>query len=414
MMPMPYLSPNNPMGFTTQAIDRLNDYLINKAIKIDSDFYKEYLNIIRKISIKDAKQLIHIYRSWANKPVNFDYQSEDDILIELTTIVSQLQNPTFQLQELFRAKIDYLLPPAIHQWLEDDLSAMLFFVQTMPTTLNSKACIGGDEFKTAFMNFIQFHVIQSNGWETSVFPITFMNEFDKLHWKNQFENYKKWYLSIVTPRKKFNWLDKCDDQQLDNLIDDLTKKGLIILQGVFYPKTKDDKISLIIASLNAILKDDVYQEEFVTSIVQTSYDFSKDYYFLSPVGNYLLLSQLDVSLLGLSKDEYFAIGLDLSYAHRTDIAIYIELEGQHQVYGIPHTKKTLVREGRDTHITRLYNASRQKNDRKSKSIAKEERTVTILRKNMEKLEELAKSQSMTMNQFTNKLIEVAYDSKNSQ
>lgn len=405
-------------GFSQSCIDKMNNYLTSRVILIDSTFYKEYLKLLENLSINDAKQLIHIYKRWNNQPLNFYYQSEDDILINLTTIVSSLQNPTYQLQELFKAKIQFLLPTDLHKWIENDLSAMLFFVAIISNSLTNKAFLGGEEFKSYFMNFIQFNVIQHIDGITKYTPIEFTNSFDLQYWMNEYEEYKRWYLSEITPESSYKWLKKCEDEQLDSLIANLSEKELLILKGIFYPQTKEDKIALLIASLNAISKMPKIECK------KLSYDIMHPVTFRETTRAYArwykgyLIFEEGLFDIEFDKDEYEGIGI---LANQCDFNLvpfdgYSNLRWNAGKYEnsviVGKYQDEVVLKERQYFINQLKNTARKKKARAIETISKEERTVSIMKKNMPKLEELAQSQNMTLNQLTNKLIEVEYESKN--
>ena len=398
-------------GFSQSCIDKMNNYFTSKVILIDSTFYKEYLNIIKSISVQDAKQLIHIYKFRLNQPVNFYYRSDEDILMELTTIVGEFQNPNYQLQELFKAKIQYMLPISLHQWIENDLSAMLFFVEKLPNSLTNKAFLGGEEFKSYFMNFIQFNVIQHMDGITTYTPIEFTNSFDLQYWMNEYEEYKRWYLSEITPESSYKWLKKCEDEQLDSLLDNLAQKKLLILHDVFYPQTSEDKVALLIASINCVPINETIRHKklFPNEPIQLTIENIQVFRVTTYDGFFLF--EEDIFKMNFDKEKYKGIGVPIDNNSLTD---NLELEaGCYEAAMVGKLDKEIIMQGREYFINQLKNTVRKQKARAIEVVSKEERTVSIMKKNMPKLEELAQSQNMTLNQFTNKLIEVAYESKNS-
>lgn len=397
-------------GFSQGCIDKINNYLTSKVILIDSTFYKEYLNIIKSISVQDAKQLIYIYKFRLDKPVNFYYRSDEDILMELTTIVGELQNPNYQLQELFKAKIQYMLPISLHQWIENDLSAMLFFVEKLPNSLTNKAFIGGEELKSYFMNFIQFNVIKRNNEIISFTPIQFADSFDLTYWIGEYENYKKWYSSVITPKKSYKWLEKCEDEQLDSLLDNLAQKKLLILHDVFYPQTSEDKVALLIASINCVPINETirYKKLFPDEPIQLTIENKK--IFIGTTYDGFFMFEEDTFNINFDKEKYKGIGLLIgNYSPTFELTMDA---GNYEGARVGKLDKEIITQGREYFINQLKNTVRKQKARAIEVVSKEERTVSILKKNMPKLEELAQSQKMTLNQLTNKLIEVAYESKN--
>ena len=397
-------------GFSQSCIDKMNNYVTSKVILIDSTFYKEYLNFIKGMSVQDAKQLIYIYKFRLNQPVNFYYRSDEDILMELTTIVGELQNPNYQLQELFKAKIQYMLPISLHQWIENDLSAMLFFVEKALNSLTNKAFRGGEELKSYFMNFIQFNVIQHMDGLTTYTPIEFTNSFNLTRWIGEYEKYKKWYSSVITPKKSYKWLEKCEDEQLDSLLDNLAQKKLLILHDVFYPQTSEDKVALLIASINCVPINETicYKKLFPDEPIQLTIESKK--FFKGKTYDGCFIFEEDIFNINFDKEKYKGIGLRTGNYSPT---FELQLDaGYYDGAMVGKLDKEIIMQGREYFINQLKNTVRKQKARAIEVVSKEERTVSILKKNMPKLEELAQAQKMTLNQLTNKLIEVAYESKN--
>lgn len=341
-------------GFSPQVLEKFNQHMIDRLLWTDNRFHKEFMRFIDNSSINDTKQIIHIYNRQYGKQVDFTYKSEYDILIELSTIVKSMAQPVEELQALFHDKINCLLPVDTHSWIMEDLDAILFFLHATPANpLNNRAFKGGREIIAAFENFIQFYVVD-HGWndgQVRCLPIEFANPLNKGYFLSCFEQYKKWYLGNITPRKEFKWLEKCSDSQLDSLIDNLERNNLRILKGVFHPVTTSDKISLIIASLNSILSLE-------------------------------------------DRDEWVYPDIDKCQK------LYREFSGHYTL----STPSKVVHKGRNSYIKQFYEASGQKRHRDSQSVSEEERTIKILKKNMPILEKLAKKARQSKDKFINDLI----------
>lgn len=403
-------------GFSPQIVERLNQHMMEKWLQIDNKFYKEFMKIVDNSSINDAKQIIHIYNCQLGKQVDFSYKSEYDILVELSTMVKSMTQPVEQLQALFHCKTDYLLPVGTHSWIVEDLDAILFFLNaTSENLLKNMAFKGGREIIAAFENFIQFHVVD-HGWndgQFKCFPIEFMHPFNKKYFLYCFEQYKKWYLSHITPRKEFKWLEKCSDSQLDSLIDNLEKNNLRILKGTFHPVTMSDKISLIIASLNSVspLED---RNEWVYPDINECHSFHREFSGCYTLSTPSQISYQDWVLANEAASymhkkeqlhELTAIhreGLSAEVLTGIDTNLSIDLSRSYRTLVIP--LKKIVHKGRNSYIKQFYEASRQKRRRDSQSVSEEERTIKILKKNMPILEKLAKNAGQSKDKFINDLI----------
>lgn len=407
-------------SFSPQILERFNSKLADKILWIDDKFHKEFMRLIDNSSTNDAKQIIHIHNKKAGMACNFDYKSEYDILLELQTIVCSMTNPTKYLLELFQIKSTHLLPVGTYSWIAEDLDAILFFLNITPDTpLMGRAFKGGSELMLAFINFIQFHTIDS-GWTDSFngyiryIPIEFASAINlEQHFQN-LEGYKTWYLNQITPRKEFKWLEKCNETQLDSLIENLEKNNLRILKGVFHPVTTQDKISLIISSLNSVRHlEDIHQ--YSSSRPEECMVFQLPYKSQCELmyhGDWVVLKNFDKNLLNenLNLESYAGVGMpasllpsDLLNTISTNGSITLDIHTGIQLYAIPSLIKTTLK-GRNSYYKQFYDASRQKRHRDSQSPSKEECSVKILKKNMPILEKLAQAEGLSKDKYINKLI----------
>lgn len=404
-------------SFSPQTLERFKSQLADKILWIDDKFHKEFMRLIDNSSINDAKQIIHIHNKKVGIACNFDYKSEYDILVELQTIVCSMTNPTKDLLELFQTKSTHLLPVGTYSWIAEDLDAILFFLNRMPgNPIVGRAFRGGKELISAFINFIQFHTIDNRCADGFIryIPINFATPFDLEYYSLSFEEYKKWYLNHITPRKEFRWLEKCNDMQLDSLIENLEKNNLRILKGVFHPVTTQDKISLIISSLNSVRHlEDIHQ--YSSSRPEECMVFQLPYKSQCELmyhGDWVVLKNFDKNLLNenLNLESYAGVGIpasllpsDLLNAISTNGSITLGINTDTQLYAIPSLIKTTLK-GRNSYFKQFYDASRQKRHRDSQSPSKEECSVKILKKNMPILEKLAQAEGLSKDKYINKLI----------
>ncbi|OOS26149.1 hypothetical protein B0681_03140 [Moraxella porci DSM 25326] len=402
-------------SFSPQILERFKSQYANKILWIDDKFHKTFMRLIDNSSINDAKQIIYIHNSRKGKIFNFDYKSEYDILVELQSIVCSLSNPTKDLQELFFFKSVCLLPVGTYSWIAEDLDAILFFLNRMPgNPIVGRAFRGGKELISAFINFIQFHTIDNRCADGFIryIPINFATPFDLEYYSLSFEEYKKWYLNHITPRKEFRWLEKCNDMQLDSLIENLEKNNLRILKGVFHPVTTQDKISLIISSINSVdwVDDQCHYSPSQISECSIIECLVSGTYNLSYLDGWIILNNLDKNILSenINPDKYMWVGIRPEEVPESfqDTAMQNGsrfIECILTLYAIPAIK-TVIHKGRDSYIKQLYDASRQKRHRDSQSLSKEECLVKILKKNMPILEKLAQAEGLSKDKYINKLI----------
>lgn len=260
----------NP-GFSESSLRKIESHNVGMAITQDKDFYKYYLNIIRTFSINDAKQLIYIYRLYEGLFPNFDFLTEEDVLIELNTIVQNMPTPSKNLGKLLSFRSDSLLPTGTHQWIYKNSIAMLVYAHMLPSELLTKVFYGLDELKDAFENMINFSIPEEDIISGQVVfrKIDFGKPINKNKIIYEFNKLKGHYLQNEIPKNKLKKIYEATDDQLDAILESLDKKGLRILKERFFAINRVDKLNLVIASLNSIPKEGIFEER---AVVEDKYE----------------------------------------------------------------------------------------------------------------------------------------------
>ena len=297
----------------------------------------------------------------------------------------------------------------LHDWIKDDLSAMLYYTANVGNDLFFEGSFyGGDEFSKAFMDLIQLSYFTMNlqHQRLGLTKINFSQGYDKILAIKEFNNFRHQYLINRLKPSKLKWLNDCSDEMLDKLLEDLDEDNNLILKGVFLPKTRDDKLCLIQASLNDLPIEDWYISRKINDIT-TSIRLLEGTYRVD-INNGVI--NFGDDQINFNRDLYqnaFCYDEKLSQWNQqnSDISLpNIELE-------MTFTGKTiqeLVKQNRQHYIDKYKNRVAVSKNRESKKRTLEDRTVEILQKNMPYLEEMAKVNRMSIKLLVNQWVEIEY------
>lgn len=426
---------NKDENSTEFKIKRLLRASLEKIIQDDKNkfskvYIKNVLDLINLNSIADVKQLLFILNYFDGKDNDFRHLSDDDVLLYLTNIISSFDDPLPKLIEAFDKKELCFLPTKIHNWLIEDLSNVLYFAHDLqvPEIMNS-AFVNGDEITNALSNFLLFNVIEydEESDDYLINPITDILRRERRRFISQFEGYKKWYLKDIEPRDSYKWLYKLDEGRIDNIIADLKKKDVMILTDVFYPKSLEDKICLIIACLNNISKEsifeivnqfdnvDIEQEVYINQNAFYNVVEYFDYYILEDSNKFLNYDEEKYQGLSIPSDMYLKLLIENAVDRRLDICIDDEFkplriylnENNYNLQLISKKTKKYSVLGRDKFIPQVKNANRQQRKRDKEALLEEDRTINLSKKNWSILKKLSNAQNITMTKFINNLFETA-------
>ncbi|MBX4421063.1 hypothetical protein K4H00_23945, partial [Mycobacterium tuberculosis] len=74
-----------------------------------------------------------------------------------------------------------------------------------------------EEFKNALTNFLLFYTIEYEEREGryKIEHILDTDRYNRSFFITEYEDYKKWYLKYIEPKKSLNWLNACNEEQID-------------------------------------------------------------------------------------------------------------------------------------------------------------------------------------------------------
>jgi hypothetical protein len=395
-----------------KSIQLINDHRIKQHLwqeKAQQEYWECYLKKLKNMSYAEAKQLLYIQCCFTNKPISFNYSNYNDILLELTSELNKYPSPQQHFALLQQYRIQWLLPMDLHDWIKDDLSAMLYYTANLDNDLFFEGSFyGRDEFSKAFMDFIQLSYFNINpqNQRLELIKINFSEGYDKILAIKDFSAFRHQYLTNRLKPSKLKWLNDCPDEMLDKLLEDLDEDGSLILKGVFLPKTRNDKLCLIQASLNNLPIEDLYLfkkiDDITTSIclLEGSYRVYINNGFISFEDDQINFNR------DLYHNPFFYNEKFLQWHQRHTYLYYGNVERNLTFNG--KTIPELFKQNRQHYIDKYKNRVAVGKNRESRKRTLEDRTVEILQKNMPYLEEMAKVNRMSIKLLVNQWVEIEY------
>lgn len=223
---------------------------ILSGVKRIEDFYIE----LRKVSVTDARSLLYMHRnitgrSWEN--INYD---DDDYRNLLIKELRSWPSPIDKFNELIEIKIEYVLPKSYLDWFKSDLRCSLFLLSLIHNIVSYNAYKGKDEAIAKITSFLIDNIMDFNSNANNSFGYKEIIRIDE-DWKTaNLQSIKSTYLKGRTDYKEIKWLDSSNHEQVEwayNYLDDVQNKP-IILKGVFFPETIEEKYELILAHLDRL------------------------------------------------------------------------------------------------------------------------------------------------------------------
>ena len=210
------------------------------------DMYKR----VKKLDPNTVKQLL-FYESLLIGSIKLFYDFEDDDAYNfLADSLIIKQQPTTQLDYLINLKTYCSLPDSFLKWFSEDLRAGLYFASHVDLQWVQDCYYGGKDFLkwiTSIIKVSNLEVVESS---ISIKPN--LNTDQHLRESNlkHLALMKKQYLDFRTADKKIDWLSLKDAEQVQWAYDYLIEHEKVIFNGVFYPKSVNDKYYLILATLD--------------------------------------------------------------------------------------------------------------------------------------------------------------------
>ncbi|MGP5076243.1 hypothetical protein ACTXGZ_12200, partial [Psychrobacter celer] len=247
------------------------------------DFYKS----LKKLNTRDARSLLYISNKLSNKShenINYD---DDDYKNLLIIQLKDWNMPIERYNFLIKFKAENILPEDYIEWFKNDLRCSLFLMSLIQKVVSNAAYKGGEELTARTTNFLKYHIAVFNYHAADFsYKETVIADGD---WKvKTLLSVKATYLKGRTKNKELKWLDVSNHEQIEWAYDYLEKNKHIVLKGVFFPETIEEKYELILASLDRLSNtksDDIGTEKnkgysprsYVLFSIKKAWDGQKQY-----------------------------------------------------------------------------------------------------------------------------------------
>ena len=237
--------------------------LMNNMKLREQNELKEALSILKKTNIEDMRfLLIYLnielrYGEYINTEelLNIYNNNHSYIYSCFKHYLSSNYSPKNTLDKLIRFKNSSLIPDCYLTWFSDDLRATLFIGNITNYDYRELTFYGYEDY----LNFIKLTnkilSIELKNYGNSTIAISHIipnsetsnieNNIEKLKY------IKKTYLENRLPSKLVKWLYSEDNKQIQWAYDYLDTRELLIMKGIFYPKSNDEMYQLILATLDA-------------------------------------------------------------------------------------------------------------------------------------------------------------------
>lgn len=164
------------------------------------------------------------------------------------------QSPIDRYNFLIQRKAESQLPEKYLEWFKDDLRCALVLTSLISHLLSNEAYKGKEELINAITDFLRYNIAYFNSnIDTNRFYLE--GTIRSGDWKVSYLlPFKSAYLKNRTQDKDLRWLKSFDDEQVEwayNYLDSVKGKS-ILLQGIFFPETIEEKYELILAHLDML------------------------------------------------------------------------------------------------------------------------------------------------------------------
>lgn len=229
----------------------ITDEYIN-AIKSGRKSIEDFYKSLHSLSVHDAKSLLYLENVLTNKSSeNLEYDNNDyrNLLISRLKI---WQSPIDRYNFLIQRKAESQLPEKYLEWFKDDLRCALVLTSLISHLLSNEAYKGKEELINAITDFLRYNIVDFN---TSMNSSYFKKTIKSGDWKVSYLlPFKSAYLKKRIQDRDLKWLKSFDDEQVEwayNYLDSVKGKS-ILLQGIFFSETIEEKYELILAHLDML------------------------------------------------------------------------------------------------------------------------------------------------------------------
>ncbi|WP_413520267.1 hypothetical protein [Psychrobacter glacincola] len=236
------------LGFVT------DEYI--RAVRSQRKSIDGFFKALRELNSNDAKSLLYMKNSLddnSHKNIAFDNDDYKNLLIEY---LKDHPDPLQEYNDLIYYKIKNNLPEKYLDWFKKDLRCSLFLAFLVKKSIENDVYKGRDELLEEVVDYLRYDI--------EIFNSDYSQNLPHYRWDIMKSGERKtadilyiksYYLkNRLDCDKNISWVKPTDNEQINwmyNYLDDKDRK-YIILKGMFFPQTINEKYELILASLDVL------------------------------------------------------------------------------------------------------------------------------------------------------------------
>lgn len=226
-----------------------------KDVKSNRKSIEVFYNALDKLNSHDAKSLLYVKNILLNKKLENIALDKDDYKNLLIEHLKSRTNPLESFNDLIFYKIKNHVPEEYLEWFKNDLRCSLFLAHLVIDSIEDNSYKGRDELLKEITDYVRYEIHMFNSYYYNNLP-HYLYRSDRLgEWKTvHLLNVKSMYLKNRTEDKTLKWIDRYNEEQINWIYKYLSKKSnqYILLKGVFFPESTEEKYELILASLDVL------------------------------------------------------------------------------------------------------------------------------------------------------------------
>lgn len=237
----------------SQFLKLMTDEYI-KEIKSGRRKIEDFYRILNRLSAHDARSLLFLENNLSGKSwENLEYDDDDC----KNLLINHLKNwamPVERFNFLIQCKAQNQIPEKYLEWFQNDLRCSLFLTSLVSHSLSAEAYKGRHELIDGITNLLRYDIIRFNSNVNT--SVAYSEKISKDgDWRvSSLLSFKSTYLKGRTQDKELKWINVANHNQIEwvySYLDD-DKDRPILLKGVFFPETIEEKYELILAHLDTL------------------------------------------------------------------------------------------------------------------------------------------------------------------
>ena len=227
-----------------------------RACRSKRELIKKFYATLHTMDDLDAKSLLYISnflvnRSWYN--ISFDNDDYKNLLI---VHLKKWEDPLSRFNQIIDYKIHNLPPEDYLKWFKSDLRSSIFIAYLLSDWLQSDAYVGREELLNGVTDFIRYNIHLFIVSYSKKMPL-YSRQINQIgEWKTVDILFVKsmYFKNRLDHENDIDWIDPTNDRQISWIYRylDSEERQYILLKGVFFPQSLEEKFELILASLDVL------------------------------------------------------------------------------------------------------------------------------------------------------------------